>query len=754
MENIKLNIPELNPIYNFTVIYKGKDGITEIKTSKNAFLQKLKYFNQRYNELYATNECFIHDKYEIIVFKSFIESILSSEIDINKNTISKYYELSCKYQYSELQNLIKKLIEEQPDFLENESQISIDKDQEIEEQPEFSLLKEELIAQNLDSYIQNGFLKKLPIKILNRILNSPKRQIIDHRLLFNFIIDRIKCHENHRTNIDEEKNLAILTCSLDYTKMSENEINELFSLGQNLSIFHPINAEERIKAFITDSAKYQSKISELETLLMKLISKEEENEKKILCLEQKFISKEEQGDMKINIKRKDLGDKLDIINVKSTSTIKDIIKDYMGSDNYDLTYNGIILDPKLTLKDYFIQNHSIIYCIEKNNNNIIVFIKKNSDDYIPISINPNSQVNDLMNKIPWICQDDNYNLIYKGRKLEKNENLQDFSMTNQSTLSISPSINTIDINIHFIGDEAAKYTEIITVDLTDQINIIESKMGKYNIYYIDCEKVYFFNGKRLDYDKKFQDYLITNGSDILLYLKCFNIDINILGKTVNIPGNGNIKDLKLKIQEKTGIPWNEQKLFVEQKELNDCLPIPISLYSFMAGNYNFCHFPEGSKLIYVKFETNIGNCDGFIVCKDILPIKAIWQKLHELTYLSYLQDAPLVFNGKVLDKNKTLEDYNILYESGNVLKFTVQFEYQYNGYTQIFVKTFEGKHLTICCKLTDTIGLIKYNIAVKSQKYRHMRLIFAGKQLEDDNTLQYYGIQKDHIISEVLRLRG
>jgi len=34
------------------------------------------------------------------------------------------------------------------------------------------------------------------------------------------------------------------------------------------------------------------------------------------------------------------------------------------------------------------------------------------------------------------------------------------------------------------------------------------------------------------------------------------------------------------------------------------------------------------------------------------------------------------------------------------------------------------------------------------------RLIYAGKQLDDDHTLRYYGVQNEAIIYHVLSLRG
>ena len=62
-------------------------------------------------------------------------------------------------------------------------------------------------------------------------------------------------------------------------QMSESEISELLSLEQNMSVFHPINSEERMKTFINESIKNQQKISELESILNRFISKVKTNEK-------------------------------------------------------------------------------------------------------------------------------------------------------------------------------------------------------------------------------------------------------------------------------------------------------------------------------------------------------------------------------------------------------------------------------------------------------------------------------------------
>ena len=177
---------------------------------------------------------------------------------------------------------------------------------------------------------------------------------------------------------------------------------------------------------------------------------------------------------------------------------------------------------------------------------------------------------------------------------------------------------------------------------------------------------------------------------------------------------------------------NEKSLselnIIENATFNLIIKSKDSLYIFINP-----YFMKNNIILQVKETDNILNIKKEI--EKYIYIKPEYQNLF--------------FEEKELEDNKNISDYDIKNESIINLRMI-----NVKGY-QIFVKTLTGKTFQIDVFPIYSIGIIKRLIYDKEDiKKDSQRLIFEGRQLEDNRTLEDYNIQRDSTLHLILRLRG
>ena len=265
-----------------------------------------------------------------------------------------------------------------------------------------------------------------------------------------------------------------------------------------------------------------------------------------------------------------------------------------------------------------------------------------------------------------------------------------------------------------------------------------------------------YDRKRLQNGLTLSDYNIQIASTLHLNLRLigrFEIFVETpTGKTITLEvvPSDTIEDIKFQLQDKEGIPPDQQRLLYCSGQLQNGLTLidyniqkesTLNLVLRLIGRFEISIKTLTGKAITLEVESSyaIEYVKGLIQDKEDIPP----------------DQQTLIYAGKQLQNDLTLFDYNIQKETTLYLIF--RFIYG----MEIFVNMLTGKIIHLDVQSSDTIEYVKGLIYDKEGiPPDQQRLIggcnYDGKrcQLEDGVTLSDYNIQNQSTLHLVLRLRG